>query len=357
MRALVDSGCTVISSGPFALAMKAFGALGDGLHGAGIAALLLVVGSLARHERMRRTGIAALLAVPVAGLLSVLLKALFQMPRPDAGAVTFAFPSGHATTVFSLAGVLGYALPAWTPLVFLAAVLAGVARVYHRAHFLLDVGAGAVLGTVTGILLARALLGPVPRGGTVRLRTAWALVALAVLPLLAFFLAYERTLSAHQPAHPSEDSRAGIVVRFGTEEARSHLGQGWSGDERWTDGLPMVWAEGLEARIALPRLPPADHRLRLLLHPFVGVSGPSCQSVAVTVNGEAVALVRLDTGWRWYEVPLRAGTLGAASNEVRFHFARAERPSDHGSSGDSRVLSVAFAVLQAIPAIPAGLGQ
>jgi undecaprenyl-diphosphatase len=352
LSGLVDAGCAVMSSGPFALGMEAFGALGDGLYGAGIAALVLVLGTLARDGRALRVGAAALAALPVAGLLSVLLKATFQMPRPNAGAVTFAFPSGHASTAFALAGVLGYALPAWRPLVFLVAVLAGVARVYYRAHFLLDVGAGAVLGSVTGVLLARALLGRVDpaRGG--RLWATWVLATLAVLPLLVFLFAYERMLAAHQLVHVPEDSPAGVVVRFGTEEARPYLGRGWSGDERWTGGFPMVWVEGLEAQLALPGLPRADHRLRLLLHPFVGVGRPSCQTMAVAVNGEPVATVWLDTGWRWYEVPIRTGTLTGASNEVRFRFARAERPSDYGLAGDSRALSVAFAVLQAVPARP-----
>lgn len=347
---LVESGCAVIASGPFALAMEAFGALGNGLLDAGIAALLLAAGLLARHGRTQRIGVAGLVAVLAAGLLSVLLKAVFQMPRPDAGSVTFAFPSGHATTVFALAGVLGYALPAWRPLVALLAALAGVARVYYRAHFLLDVGAGAGLGLGTGILLARAMLGPAPRARSSRIRAAWALAAVGALPVLAFFFAYERALAAHQLADLPEDPPAGVVLRFGTEEARPYLGQGWSGDERWTSGFPMIWAEGLEARVVLAGLPRTDHRLRLLLHPFVGVGRPSCQTVAVAVNGDPMATVWLDTGWRWYEVPIRAAALRDGAVDLHFRFARAERPADHGASADRRALSVAFAVLQVIPA-------
>jgi undecaprenyl-diphosphatase len=350
LTGLGDTGCAVIGSWPFALATEAFGALGDGLHDAAIAALLLVVGSLARHERLQRTGAAALAAVPAAGLLSVLLKAIFQMPRPDAGAVTFAFPSGHATTAFALAGALGYALPAWSPLVYLVAVLAGVARVYQRVHFLLDVGAGAVLGSATGVLFARRLLGPRPRAGGARIRAAWALAALGALPLLALTFAYERALGAHQLAEPPPDAPAGVVVRFGTDGARPYLGPGWSGDERWTDGLPMTWAEGLEARVALPRLPPVAHRLRLLLYPYVAIGRPACQTVTVAVNGEPAATLWLDRGWRWYEVPVPAGALTGGLADVRFRFARAERPRDHGGSADPRALSVAFAVLQAVPA-------
>ena len=352
MTGLVDAGCAAISSASFARVMVAFGALGNGLVGAGIAALVLVIGFLARHQRTRRTGIAALLAVLLAGLLSILLKVLFQMPRPDAGAVTFAFPSGHASTAFALTAVLGYAFPAWAPLTSLVAVLAGVARVYVRAHFLIDVGAGALLGTATGILLARALAGPAPQAGGPRARVAWMLAVLGAVPLLFFFGDYERTLARHQSAELPGDSPTSLVVRFGTEEARPYLGEGWSGDERWTGGLPMTWAEGLEARVGLPGLPPIPHRLRLLLYPFVAGGRPSCQTVDVAVNGTPTATVWLDRGWRWYEVPIPEGVLRAASNEVRFRFGRAERPSDHGVSGDARRLSVAFAVLEAAPAGP-----
>ena len=349
MTGLLESGCAVISSAPFALGMAAFGALGNGLLDFGIAALLLALGSLARHRWMQRAGVAGLVAVPLAGLLSVLLKAVFQMPRPDAGSVTFAFPSGHASTVFALAGVLGYALSGWRPLVALIAVLAGVARVYYRAHFLLDVLAGAVLGTGTGILLARAILGPTPRARESRLGAAWALAALGALPVLVFFAAYERALATYRLPGVPEDAPSSVVILFGTEEARTYLGPGWSGDERWTSGFPMTWAEGLEARVVLPGLPAIDHRLRLLLHPFVRAGRPSCQTVAVAVNEDPIATIWLDTGWRWYEVPVRAGSLHGGPVSLHLRFARAERPASHGVSADQRALSVAFAVLEVVP--------
>ena len=349
MTGLVDTGCAVVSTAPFALAMQALGALGDGLHDAGIAALLLVLGSLARHERTQRVGLTALLAVFVAGLLAVLLKPIFQAPRPDAGAGTFAFPSGHATTAFALVGVLGHAFPAWSPLAFLLAVLAGLARVYHRVHFLRDVAAGALLGTVTGVLLARARLGPVARRPG-RRRLTWTLAALGALPLLVFFVAYERALATYRTPEAAVDPGAGVVLRFGTEEARPYLGRGWSGPERWTGGFPMTWVEGREAELTLPAAPAGDQRLRLRLHPFVGGDGPACQTVSVSVNGAPVATMWLDTGWRWYEVPVGAAILTERPGTVHFRFARAARPSDHGAPGDARLLSVAFAVLQLVPA-------
>jgi hypothetical protein len=105
----------------------------------------------------------------------------------------------------------------------------------------------------------------------------------------------------------------------------------------------------LEARVALPRLSPIEHRVRLLLHPFVGAGRPSCQTVEVAVNEVPVTTVWLDTGWRWYEMAVPARAFTDAAPAMRFRFARAERPGDHGLPADPRQLSVAFAVLQVIP--------
>lgn len=351
----LDSGCVLISSELFALAMGVFARLGDGFHDAWLAALLLLGGRLARHERAERAGRAALAAVVLAGLGSVVLTFMFQMPRPDPDAETSGFPWGHASPAFALSTVLGHAFPTWAPLLSLAAVVAGVARVYHRSHVLLDVAAGALLGTGTGILLARGLLRP---ARPARAPIVWALGLAAVMvavSLIAFFAAYERALAAHQPtdAGPAGASPGIVLVQFGTKESRPRLGHGWSGDELWPGRLPMAWAEGLEAHVVLPGLPAADHLFRLHLLPFVGPRRPPCQSVAITVNGEAVATLRLDTGWRWYEIRVPGRVLTAGSKEVRFRFARADRPGDYGRSADSRALSVAFAALEAVRAGPA----
>jgi hypothetical protein len=345
-------GCELISSGLVAWGMGIAGRLGDGFHDAWLALIIFLGGRLARHERAERAGLAAMAAVVLAGLASALLTFIFPIPRPAIGVESPLFPWGHASPAFALATVLGHAFPTWAPLLTLAAILAGVARVYQRTHVLAAVAVGALLGTGLGVVSARALLTPAPPK---RARVAWGLGLVAVMvavPLVAFFAAYERALAAHQltGTESSEASPAMVQVEFGSKRARPQLGRGWSGDETYDGRFPMIWAEGHEARVVLPGLPPIEHRLRLRLQPFSVPRRPPCQCVAVSVNGKAVGTLRLDTGWRWYEMRVPAQALGMDRNELQFRFARADRPRDYGRSPDARALSVAFAALEAVPA-------
>jgi hypothetical protein len=87
-----------------------------------------------------------------------------------------------------------------------------------------------------------------------------------------------------------------------------------------------------------------------LLTPLVatGLAAPWAE-----VRIEAVDVTRVGDDWAVaVRVALGAIAPEAVRVELRFRFARAERPSDYGSAGDSRALSVAFAVLQAVPARP-----
>jgi undecaprenyl-diphosphatase len=84
------------------------------------------------------------------------------------------FPSGHASTVFAVAAVLGILIPLlrW-PLLAVATGLA-LTRVVVRAHFLSDVIAGAAIGIATAWWLraafARRGWAFVWTGGQLRLR-------------------------------------------------------------------------------------------------------------------------------------------------------------------------------------------
>jgi undecaprenyl-diphosphatase len=61
---------------------------------------------------------------------------------PDA----FSFPSGHTTTAFTIALILGHFSPLLWPFALLLATLVGLSRVALGAHFPSDVIAGMVLG-------------------------------------------------------------------------------------------------------------------------------------------------------------------------------------------------------------------
>ena len=115
----------------------------------------------------RRTG-AALLAGLVLHvlLLETALKSVVQRPRPCIALgiplrdgivdpATYSFPSGHSAASFLAAWVLGARFPRLRlPLLALAGLVAA-SRVALGAHYPTDVAAGAVLGSVLGIALAR----------------------------------------------------------------------------------------------------------------------------------------------------------------------------------------------------------
>jgi undecaprenyl-diphosphatase len=110
-------------------------------------------------------------AVGAPGLVSALLKRLIGRARPE-GLDTFGtlwfepgawaqyslqgLPSGHATTSFALAFALVALFGRWWGVAFALAALIALSRIVVGAHFLTDVLAGALLGTL-GAMLVRAV--------------------------------------------------------------------------------------------------------------------------------------------------------------------------------------------------------
>lgn len=345
---LIRFGCPLVRSYPVATLMNFSNDLGEGFPAVGIAALMILYGFLNRDRHVKQAGLVTLLAILITGLLANLLKVIFQMPRPIPRGWSYGFPSGHASTAFTMAGVLGWAFPAAAPFLYLIALLAALARLYYRSHFVIDIIGGATLGTGIGLLLAKGLL-PLPKPGRRSPWWGWAIPTVIGAQALAFFSAYEHTLKAHQA--PSTfavgNSTTRTVIHFGTREARTLLLQGWSGDENWEGGVPFVWAQGLESRLRLPSLPRADHRLRLRVQPFVAHDGPSCQVVEVALNHIPAARILVEKGWQVYEMKISKNLIRPGPNEMEFRFAYAESPSAYWPSKDERALSVAFASLEA----------
>ncbi len=126
-----------------------------------------IVGA-ARHDRHAEDvaldgAIASLIA---AGLIAPVLKEAVGRNRPNdsADATDFqpfsgnaSFPSGHATQAFAIASVIATEYPRpWVEVAsYGSAALVGYARVLHDRHYVSDVLAGALIGTLVGHEVAR----------------------------------------------------------------------------------------------------------------------------------------------------------------------------------------------------------
>jgi undecaprenyl-diphosphatase len=124
----------------------------------------------------RTVALAGLFALVLGHVVSDVLKLLTVRPRPFvslpdvrslvAGPRSYAFPSGHAASAFSVAtGVVLAAkrslnrvpLPGWAMLVLAVAI--SYSRVYVGVHYPTDVLAGAGLGVACGWIGARCVVG------------------------------------------------------------------------------------------------------------------------------------------------------------------------------------------------------
>jgi undecaprenyl-diphosphatase len=126
-------------------------------------AALLASGTLRGRHLGLRLGAATLLATA----LSQALKRSLTRARPDVSIAgfealaqnpdRFSFPSGHTAAAFGVSVAFAGESFGLGPLALLLAVGIALSRVYLGAHYPLDVGAGALLGVVSG-LAARLLV-------------------------------------------------------------------------------------------------------------------------------------------------------------------------------------------------------
>jgi membrane-associated phospholipid phosphatase len=95
-------------------------------------------------------------------LTAELIKLIVQRPRPFTVVLnlprplideptSFSFPSGDATFAFGAAVALGRVAPAWRVPALLFAVAVAFERVAVGVHYPIDVTAGAILGTISGL--------------------------------------------------------------------------------------------------------------------------------------------------------------------------------------------------------------
>jgi membrane-associated phospholipid phosphatase len=138
--------------------------LGDGIF---ILALAAVLASLKRY--FFSLGIVS--GYLLSGIFAQIGKRMLNMPRPKAwfeniGETVYqvegvnvhlnnSFPSGHTASVFALAVFLIFTLPYrwYTWLIILGAILVGYSRIYLSQHFPVDVWAGAIIGSFSGLMV------------------------------------------------------------------------------------------------------------------------------------------------------------------------------------------------------------
>jgi membrane-associated phospholipid phosphatase len=168
-----------------------FGAPGAQLAGP----VLFGTGLVFRRPSLRDVGVHVTESYLVAGATTFVLKGLAGRRRPYwptwESATDFklgrgfphrepysSFPSGHATGMFAAASAIAAEAGHWWPeharvigaVAYGAAVLDGVSRVYRDTHWPSDVAAGALVGTVSGMIVTRmshAQRHASPNGGAV----------------------------------------------------------------------------------------------------------------------------------------------------------------------------------------------
>lgn len=112
----------------------------------------------------RRPSVLALVvaAVVTADLLADVGKLLVHRHRPyehqlGRHETSHSFPSGHSSTAFAGATMLGFLVPRLRAPLYALAALIALSRLYNGVHYPTDVLAGALLGTATALLLRAAV--------------------------------------------------------------------------------------------------------------------------------------------------------------------------------------------------------
>ena len=135
--------------------------------GAGLGGLLVVATVILLWARRWRAAALLVLGTIGAVLLDLTLKDLFQVARPGirTGPYRYGFPSGHTFVTLVAGGLLcwiysrgrsGAAQLALYATAFVAAIMAGGARIVLNAHWLSDIVAGLALGICYLVAVLRA---------------------------------------------------------------------------------------------------------------------------------------------------------------------------------------------------------
>lgn len=104
---------------------------------------------------LSRTGI-MVRATLSASVVSTALKVTLREPRPYDSKIKTSFPSGHSTTAFAFASVVGAEHNAWAGAsAYALATLVAISRMNDNRHYLHDVVGGATIGLSYGLSIAK----------------------------------------------------------------------------------------------------------------------------------------------------------------------------------------------------------
>jgi len=135
-----------------------------------VAGLALAAGGTEGHRVLARAAVSAGLA----NILLVLVKGRVRRARPCERARPshsgvkpllcfpsdrYSFPSGHSLNAFAIGSVIALAFPVAAPPVLAVAASVAASRVVLGLHFVSDVVAGALLGSLIGASVWALLLG------------------------------------------------------------------------------------------------------------------------------------------------------------------------------------------------------
>ncbi|HEY0544476.1 MAG TPA: phosphatase PAP2 family protein [Pyrinomonadaceae bacterium] len=141
-----------------------------------IAGTFYLLGRTTHNARARETGLLSMEALIDSGIVTTVLKTVSQRPRPridDASGEFFdrgnSFPSGHASSAWSVATVIAYEYGKGRPLVRFAAyglaTAVSLSRYTGSNHFLSDVLIGSAIGFGVGRYVYRTHHDPSLDGG------------------------------------------------------------------------------------------------------------------------------------------------------------------------------------------------
>jgi hypothetical protein len=350
MTDVMDLGCAVLRTTFFEETMAALGYFGRAGIASSVAASLIGYGYFYDNPRSRKAGIALVLALLASAAVTELVRYTVQLPRPKQSS-GYGFPSGHTSAAFSLAAVLGMAFPQAGPLFYLVALFTGISRLYFRAHYLVDVLGGALIGVSVSIPIAKKLITPSRQANITFLGSlGWLTVLLFGAGAGGFFYATEQNIATHKLTF---DDLAGarsalVTIDFGNSQARAALGAGWAEDESWEDGnRTLVWATGVASELKLDLPSAQEYFFRLNVFPYAP-KGLTCQRIAVKINDTSVAKLFLEKGWHWYGFEVPKTAIRPGLNRVALVYAYAQRPITRGTHADARPLSVAFDRLEVV---------